>query len=65
MNFPKSQTLNIENCMIYSREIETFKCQCAHFAHMHSSFGCTDEKMDVGLYSETYGHFSKVPKSKN
>ena len=49
---------------MYSRKIETFKCQCAHFAHIHSAFGCTDEKMDFGLYSDTNGNFSKFSKSK-
>ena len=50
--------------MIYSRKIEIFKCMYAHFAHIHSSFGCTDEKMEISLYLDTYGHFLKnAPKS--
>ena len=39
--------------MIYSRKIEVFKCQYAHFAHIRLSFGCTDEKMDCRLYLHT------------
>ena len=40
--------------LIYSRKIKVFKCQCAHFAHIGLSFGCTDEKMDLGIYLDTY-----------
>ena len=48
------QTLNLEKCMIYSRKIDIFKCQYAHFAHIHLSFGCTDEKIDLSVYLDTY-----------
>ena len=50
----KFQTLHLGKCMMYSRKIEVFKCQYAHFAHIHLSFGCTDEKMDLGIYLDTY-----------
>ena len=40
--------------LMYSRKIEVFKCQYAHFAHIGLSFGCTDEKMDLGIYLDTY-----------
>ena len=66
--FSKSQTLNLEKCMMYSRKIEVFKCHCAHFAHIRLSFGCTDEKMDFGLYSDTYGdncRIFQIPQSEN
>ena len=56
----KFQTLNLEKCMIYSREIEIFKCQYTHFAHIHLSFGCTDEKMDLSIYVDTYGRFFQI-----
>ena len=48
--------------MIYNRKIEVFKCQYAHFAHIRLSFGCTDEKMDFGLYLDTYGRISQILK---
>ena len=51
--------------MIYSRKIEVFKCHYAHFAHIRLPFGCTDEKMDFHLYSNTYGNFSKFAKIRN
>jgi len=44
--------------MIYNRKIEVCKCQYAHFAHIRLSFGCTDEKIDFGIYLDTYGRFS-------
>ena len=50
--------------MIYSRKIDIFKCRYAHVAHIHLSFGCTDEKIGFGLYSDTYGKFSNLKKSK-
>ena len=50
VDFSKFEHLNIEKCMIYSRKIEIFKCQYTHFAHIRLSFGCTDEKIDSGLY---------------
>ena len=55
----KSQALNIEKYMIYSRKIEVVKCHYAHFAHIHLSFGCTDEKIDFGIYLDTDGRFFK------
>ena len=39
--------------LIYSRKVEIFKCPYTHFAHIHLSFGCTDEKMDLGIYLDT------------
>ena len=64
VDFPKFQNLNLGKCKTYSRKIEMFKCQYAHFAHIHLSFGCTDEQIDFGLYSDTYGKIPKFPKSK-
>ena len=38
---------------IYIPKIDICKCQYAHFAHIRLSFGCTDGKMDFGMYSDT------------
>ena len=61
VDFSKSQTLNVEKCMIHSRNIEVFKCHYAHFAHIRLSFGCTDEKIDVCIYLHTFGNCLKFP----
>ena len=61
VGFSKSQTLNLEKCMIYSREIEVFKCHYAHFAHIRLSFGCTDEKIGFHIYLHTLVNFMKFP----
>ena len=65
VDFSKSQTLNVEKCMIYSRKIEVFKCNYAHFAHIRLSFGCTDEKIDLHIYLDTYWIFIKFSKFQN
>ena len=53
-------------CMLmYSRKIEVFKCQYAHFAHIRLSFGCTDEKMDLRIYLTTSGRISQISKFEN
>ena len=59
VDFSKSQTLNLEKCMIYSRKIEVLKCHYAHFAHIRLSFGCTDEQIDFHIYLHTLGNFLK------
>ena len=51
--------------MIYTRKIKEFKGHYAHFSKILLSFGCTDEKMDLRLYSDTYDKFSFFPKFKN
>ena len=57
--------LNLQKCKMYSRKIGVFKCQYAHFAHIHSPFGCTDEKMDLSIYLDTYSrNFQNFPNSK-
>ena len=48
--------------MIYSRKIEVFECHYAHFAHIRLSFGCTDEKMDFGIYLDTYWKHLEISK---
>ena len=43
--------------------IEVFKCHYAHFAHIHSPFGYTDEKMDLSIYLDTYSRHFHFPNS--
>ena len=59
VDFSKSQTSNLEKCMIYSRQMEDFKCHYAHFSHIRLSFGCTDEQIDFCIYLHTLGNFFK------
>ena len=42
-----------------------FKCQYVHFAHIRLSFGCTDEKIDLGICLHTYTRFSIQNKTSN
>ena len=48
----------VTKSMMYSRKIKVFKCQYVHFAHIRLSFGCTDEKIDLGICLHTYTRFS-------
>ena len=44
--------------MMYSRKVKVYKCQYVHFAHIRLSFGCTDEKIDLGICLHTYTRLS-------